>query len=156
MSALRVVLHHGTSWVARAIRWQTRSHWNHASVCDQDGWLWEAIEGRGVVHERTLADARQREEVAVFAVPHLTDAGAWQVRAFLSRQIGKPYDYGMVARFVTREQADRRESGKWFCSELVFAALREGGVSLLARIEPWAVSPQHLAISPRLVPDADR
>lgn len=150
MSALRVCLHHGDSWVARAIRWQTRSHWNHASLLVGDV-LYEALEGRGVINVRPLREVQAREEVKTFAVPHLTDEGAAKVVAFLERQIGKPYDLSMVARFVTRQQADRKESGRWFCSELAFAALREGGVSLLCRVEPWAVSPGMLAYSPRLV-----
>lgn len=47
----------------------------------------------------------------------------------------------MVARFVTRRQADRESAGKWFCSELVFAAFQAAGIDLLARTEAWEVSP---------------
>jgi hypothetical protein len=43
-------------------------------------------------------------------------------RAFLTAQLGKPHDYTMVARFITRRQESRRTSGKWFCSELTFDA----------------------------------
>jgi hypothetical protein len=46
-------------------------------------------------------------------------------------------------------------NARWFCSELVFAALAHAGVHLFARIEPWAVSPGLLAISPLLSPAHD-
>lgn len=72
------------------------------------------------------------------------------VERFLLDELDKSYDYGSVLRFVSREQAARRDSGKWFCSELVFAALQKGGLNLLSRIEPWAVSPGLLAYSPYL------
>jgi hypothetical protein len=65
-------------------------------------------------------------------------------------ELAKDYDYGMVARFVSRRQASRTESDKWFCSELVFAALRKAGIELLRDVEPWAVSPGLLAKSPLL------
>jgi hypothetical protein len=65
-------------------------------------------------------------------------------------ELAKDYDYTMVARFVSRRQASRTESDKWFCSELVFAALRKAGIELLRDVEPWAVSPGLLAKSPLL------
>jgi hypothetical protein len=65
-------------------------------------------------------------------------------------ELAKDYDYTMVARFVSRRQASRTESEKWFCSELVFAALRKAGIELLRDVEPWAVSPGLLAKSPLL------
>ena len=150
MSTLRVCLHHSGGWIARAIRWQTRSYWNHASVLVGNT-LVEALPGPGVSARRTLADAQRTEDVRVFTIPHLTDEGAAKVVAFLDAQLGKPYDKTMIIRFVTRQQANRRQRGQWFCSELVFAALQAGGVNLLSRIEPWAVSPGTLALSPRLV-----
>lgn len=65
-------------------------------------------------------------------------------------ELSKEYDYTMVARFISRRQASRTESDKWFCSELVFAALRKAGIELLRDVEPWAVSPGLLAKSPLL------
>jgi len=55
-----------------------------------------------------------------------------------------------VARFVSRRQASRASRGKWFCSELAFAAARKGGVHLLKNVEPWEVSPGGLSRSPLL------
>lgn len=71
---------------------------------------------------------------------------------FLKLQAGKKYDYTMVARFLTRRQESRASSEKWFCSELVFAAVQVAGVDLLRDTEPWEVSPGLLARSPFLFP----
>lgn len=71
---------------------------------------------------------------------------------FLEAQLGKKYDYTMVIRFITREQETRASSGKWFCSELVFAAFLAAGIALLARTEAWEVCPGLLARSPSAKP----
>jgi hypothetical protein len=81
-----------------------------------------------------------------------TEAQELSIAIFLTDQLGKPYDYTMVARFISRRQAAREQSGKWFCSELVYYAFMQAGINLLDRIEPWAVSPGLLALSPLLIP----
>ncbi len=65
--------------------------------------------------------------------------------------MGKKYDYTMVARFVTREQEDRDSNGKWFCSELVCATSRKGGIDLLARTGAWEGSPTARWVTERIV-----
>jgi len=74
--------------------------------------------------------------------------GQWSmVVEFARSQVGKPYDWRSVFRFLTREKAGT--PGRWFCSELVVAALERGGVRLL-NMPAWAVAPGHLAWSTRL------
>lgn len=89
------------------------------------------------------------EQIDLFTIecylPNLADAQEW-----LNIQVGKKYDYGAVVRFITRQQEDRKGSGKFFCSELVFAFVRKAGLNLLERIEPWAVDPGRLSTSPYL------
>jgi uncharacterized protein YycO len=60
-------------------------------------------------------------------------------------QIGKPYDWRGVLRFVSRKP--HHVNGAWFCSELVFECLARSGVRLLDRIEASDVSPQLLSYS---------
>lgn len=67
--------------------------------------------------------------------------------SFLFCQLGKGYDYFSIFGFILY-QNDRPKYGRWFCSELVFAALRKVGVPLLKRIEPFKVSPVILSTSP--------
>lgn len=151
---LRVALHHGSSLVSRAIRLQTRSAWNHASLVFPSGMLVESLEGQGVTDTRTLDAVRATERVQTFVVPGLSEPQARAAMAFALAQLGKPYDWTMVLRFITRRQEDRKSTGAWFCSELVAAAFRHAGYPLLHRVEPWAVAPGTLALSPLLVEEA--
>jgi uncharacterized protein YycO len=146
---MRVVLFRSRSFISRLIRWQTRSQYSHAAVLTDEGALVESVEGKGVI---STANWQKPAEADVFLVwPMSTDQANTGV-GFLSAQIGKPYDWLMVLRFVTRRQASRRSSGKWFCSELVFAAFQKAGIELLRDTEPWEVSPGLLARSPLLKP----
>ena len=146
-----VALHRGRGVIARAIQWQTRSVYSHASVVfEGSGVVIEAREFKGVrsiLWDEVVASG---ETVDVFRVKGLVPEAEEVVWEFLQEQLGKPYDYTMVARFITRRQGAREESGKWFCSELVFAALAQAGVRLLERIEAWEVSPGVLRLSTRL------
>ncbi len=146
-----VALHRGRGFIAKAIQWQTRSAYSHASVVfEGSGVVIEAREFKGVRSILWDEVVAKGEQVDVFRVKGLVPEAEGAVWEFLQAQLGKPYDYTMVARFITRRQGAREESGKWFCSELVFAALAKAGVRLLERIEPWAVSPGVLSLSTRL------
>lgn len=147
-----IALHRGRGFIGKAIQWQSRSVYSHASVLLDEATAIEAREFKGVRMVFANMLAQPGERVDHFAVAGLTEAQAATVREFLYAQIGKPYDYTMVARFISRRQASRKSKGKWFCSELVFAAFAKAGVNLLDRVEPWAVSPGLLSLSPLLIP----
>jgi uncharacterized protein YycO len=147
---VEVRLYRGRGFISKLIQWQTRSPYSHASVAfgDREGKLWiiDAREGKGCRLRIPLAEDDRADRFRV----RVTEQQQQVITSFLQSQVGKPYDYTMVARFLTRRQVTRRSSGKWFCSELVFAAFRHAGVPLLERVEPWAVSPGMLAHSPLL------
>lgn len=134
-----VALHKGTGFVSRAIQWQTRSPYSHASMVFGVNFT-DVIEAREFAGVRRLDFLDQAENIDLFTVD-VTEYESEIIRQFALAQVGKPYDYVSVLRFVSRRQASRESSGKWFCSELVFAAFRKAGINLLARVEPWAVSP---------------
>lgn len=115
-----------------------------------DGIVIEAVEGVGVRAQFGIHDDYHGIEVDVFDVKGVTAEGVKAARDFAFAQIGKRYDYTMVARFVTRRQESRKSSGKWFCSELVFASVCKAGLDLFRATEPWEVSPGLLARSPFL------
>ncbi len=146
-----VCLHSAPGVIGTIIRWQQRGAWSHASLY---------FPGRGVIEAREFCGVRAlpalapkpAEVIARYTVRGLTPELEERVFAFAQAQLGKPYDYTMVARFLTRRQADRKEAGRWFCSELAFAALKHAGIDLFAATEPWEVSPGLLARSPLLSP----
>jgi len=144
---MRIGLHRGASWISKAIRWQTRSEYSHASLCFSDCII-ESMEGHGV---RLLGRYERGQTVDLYRVAARDiERDVWQ---FAAAQLGKGYDWTMVLRFLTRRQESRSSTGKWFCSELVFASLQQAGVNLLERCEPWEVSPGLLAKSPLLIFD---
>ena len=146
---MRILLFKGRGLISFLIRLQSRGVYSHAAVELDTGEIVEAWQGSGVRLLKRLKHGRS--DVDTFTVRNLTTEHAMGVTSFLTSQIGKPYDYIGVLRFVTR----RRKGGprKWFCSELVFAAFKAVGISLLERTEAWEVSPQLLSRSTLLVQD---
>ena len=67
---------------------------------------------------------------------------------FMEAQIGKKYDFVGILGLPLR--LDIENETKWFCSELVFSAALNAGITLLARIEPYKVTPGILNTSPLL------
>lgn len=145
---MKIALFKGEGLFSRLIKWQTRSPYSHAAIIDENGALWESREGFGVRVTTNAADAINCS-VDLFDV-EMTDAQRHSVAEFLRGQLGKKYDWTMVLRFISRRQASRSQSEKWFCSELVFAAFKKAGIDLLGRTEPWECSPGLLARSPLL------
>lgn len=143
---MRIILYRGTGIINALIRWQTRSHYAHAAIMDEAGGkIYESFPGVGVC-ERSFEPEDFKKDAHHFVVtePFLP----WEVREFISAQLGKKYDYAGVFRFLTRSK--ERKHDQWFCSELVFEAFRAQGVKLLNCDEGWKVSPALLAMSPYL------
>lgn len=139
-----ILLYRGVSLVSRAIRWQTRSEYSHAAWMLPDGSVIEAWRS-GVRHVPSpFVNHSPGTEIDVYAVDGLTSRQARDVRDFLLAQVGRGYDWLSVLRFVSRREG---ASSRWFCSELVHAALAEAGVELL-RGPSWQFAPGHLAWSP--------
>lgn len=140
----RILLFRGRGVISTLIRWQTRSGYSHAALLLPDGQILESWQGAGV-RMRTLADW---SNVDCFGVEGVTTEQWRQAVEFAKAQIGAGYDYVSVMRFISRRNAP--ENGRWFCSELVFAALLFAGVKLLARVEAAEVSPAMVSLSPLL------
>ncbi len=146
---IKIALFRGSvSWISKAIEWDTRSKYCHAAVLLPDGSMIESMEGVGV---HSLPSIPEGASYDLFIVSGLTEAGSSSAIVFLEDQLGKPYANLDVLGFITRsgQQEDR---GAWFCSELVFAAIEAGGVTVLRDIPPFMVTPGMLAISPLLIP----
>jgi uncharacterized protein YycO len=143
---MQILLYQGRSLVSKAIRKQTDSIYSHAAVRMRDGSIIEAWQGVGVRQMKTVMDGHTPgTPVTVFHIDGEYEEDA--VEAFLLKQVGKKYDYLSVARFITRWE--RPSNDKWFCSELVVAAFRKGGLDLLNG--PAAkISPRDVSLSPLL------
>ena len=146
MTSAGILLFRGRGIASTLIRWQTRGPWSHAAISlGMDAW--EAREWRRVAR-RTLGEIvaecmRDKVRLERISVP-ITAEQARDMRDWLDDQVGKRYDWGSVLRFVSRRQSRRKAAEVWFCSELVFAAFAHVDIDLLARTEPWEVSPSLL------------
>lgn len=139
-----VLLFKGRGIISTLIRWQSRSQYSHAALLMPDGRIIESWQGDGV-RIKTVTDWT---DIEIYDVEGMTDF-QWELALDFARDlVGHGYDYKAVLRFVSRRPASDNE--RWFCSELVFAALEWVGVSLLARTSAAAVSPGMLALSPLL------
>jgi len=143
---MRILAYRGLSVVSKAIRFQTRSPYSHVAMELDDGTVVEAWHKGGVSHSSSFrALHTHRTPVDVFAIRPPFDKEA--AERFLLSQVGKGYDFASVFRFLTRRKAPAND--KWFCSELVEAAMIEGQLRLLNG-SPSEHSPRDTVMSPLL------
>lgn len=139
-----ILLYRGTSAISRAIQFQTRSKYSHAAWALDDGSIVEAWHSGGVRHQSSpFANHTPGTEIDVYDVPSLDPAARAAIETFLFSELGSGYDFDSVLRFLLRRAASGPSAEKWFCSELVHAALRHVGQPLLAA-EDWEIAPGHL------------
>ena len=142
---MKILLMKGRGTLSRLIRWQTRSKYSHAAILIDGHEIIESWMGEGV---RTH-HVKDWSNIDTFSVIGMTELQKQKVVAFAKTQVGCKYDYRGALRFISRRPAS--VNSKWFCSELVFAALEYGGVKLLHNVAAWEVSPALLSMSPLLV-----
>jgi hypothetical protein len=159
MPYVTVNLHRPDSIEGRLISFFTRSPYSHTSL-EVGRYRYQAQLGAGVTEDSvTEPDASIAERCDI----EVTSQQEIALESFLIKQIGKPYDLKAVLQFLAvirivagdsahEVQEARKKRGRWFCSELIVAALDHIGVRLLERIEPWQVSPGLIALSPLLPP----
>ena len=148
MKRIRLAFYHGNFF----IRWQTRSDYSHVATVFEDGLVVEALFWDGVIQRQWT------EEDAIISDVYYVEVTVEQYirfRTWVTQQIGSPYDRLGVLRFLSRRKHWATDS--WFCSELPFYAFAKLlDIWLQRNIEPWAVSPALLSISPLLRAEENR
>jgi hypothetical protein len=148
-----ILLYKGKSWISKLIRWHTRGDYSHVAWWLRDGTVIEAWHKGGVTHNDnpgTLHTPGTEIDVFDFSPEGRASLSETAAEDFLHKQVGKKYDLRpVISGFVLR--LNRNNPDKWFCSELVHAAARAGGLSLLKRVPDHKVSPTLLNYSPHLV-----
>ena len=161
----------GKSLISRLIRFQTRSVYSHIAIRFTDSMLVKtplqygrtlAVEiEAGNVIEAWNGGVRKADSISASHTPH-TKVDLFELKSplssgstkifsqFLCAQLGKPYDYMAIIRFLTREPENRWRKDKWFCSELAFEACLVAGRELLANCPAWKVPPAWIPMSPLL------
>lgn len=144
---MKILAYRGKSWISKMIRWQTRSKYSHIAIELNDGSVIEAWHIGGVAHNKSFRTVHTKgTPVDVFSINKPFDE--IEAEAFLLEQIGKKYDFGSIARFMSRR--DEPHDDKWFCSELSLDGIAKGGLNLLERIPFSHVSPGQEITSPFL------
>lgn len=109
------------SFLIRAFTWG--SQWSHAGIWDVErDHVIEASASHGVVATPVSEFLEKASEAEIVAIDCPRPELALQ---YAREQIGKPYDWGAIFGIVFREPWYSDE--KWFCFELVEAALMAGG-----------------------------
>lgn len=140
----RILLFTGGDPIAAVVKWQSRSHYSHAALLiPGTNSVIESYPFRGV-RKRALG-RKDWERIHAYEVEGM-DGKQWAAAIqFCETQLGMPYDWRSVLKFVTRTPA--RENGKWFCSELCFKAI-ENVYRRLLQMKAEYCNPGHLAASP--------
>lgn len=132
-----------TSWVISKKTW---SDITHTSAFVNDSEVIEAW-GGGVVRRNWREGHTKGTRIRIMRV-ECTKEQEEKFYAFLSAQLGKKYDFAGIMGFGL--SANMANKDKWFCSELIFASAKYAEIELLARIEPYKVSPGLLDVSPQM------
>jgi hypothetical protein len=149
-----LAFYQGKSLVSRLIRWFTWSRYSHVAWLCRDGSVIEAWHRGGVQRHQSLAEVHTPgTRVEIFKVlthegHELNNLQLGAIEQFLAKQIGNRYDFWGILGFLTRARMEAHNA--WFCSELVFAALRSVGVLPLERVAACKVTPGLLSFSPLL------
>jgi uncharacterized protein YycO len=136
----------GTGWGGAIIRWATWSWAAHVGFKLPDGRVLDATPQFGV-SIRAATD----EGSARYYLPHAPQDLVRNAVAYASQQVGKPYDWtAIIGRAVRR---DWHKPDRWFCSELIEAAMYEAGCELLNDDNHVnRITPRDLLLSLRMTP----
>ena len=128
--------HTVSGWLIRIF---TFSQWNHVAI-EIDGQVYEARGITGVTRRSAKVYLKEWAESATVNVKVPSPSSAV---TFLEAQLGKGYDYGGIIALPFRKSWHGRS--KWFCSELVAAALLAAGLPKM-RVDAYRVTPRDLWI----------
>lgn len=147
-----VACYKGKSLMSRAIMWLNWSDYSHAALITSRGTVIEAWgEGffKGQVREVPfiLSQHKPNTGVDIFEPIGIEEWQCAIVETMARSQVGKPYDWRGVFRFLSRSTPS--VDGAWFCSELVAAAFAAAKFPLLNRV-PQKIFPGLIPASPRL------
>jgi len=115
------------------------SRWNHVAI-EIGGIVFEAVSRGGV---RAVPANQFPSLWAEVKTVEVTAPDSGESLHFLRRQLGKPYDWRALVALPFR--ADWHRSQKWFCSELVAEAMRQGGRDL--NLPSHRVTPRDLFVA---------
>lgn len=120
----------------KLIRLFTFSQWNHVAI-ECNGIVIDSTAKKGVAAYVKSDFLRKYDDVRIEKLTGVSEAQSW---LFLKSQVGKGYDFRAIVALPFRKSW--QDDTRWFCSELVAAALIKGGRKL--KINSGRVTPRDL------------
>ena len=147
---MRILLFKNHGIIPDLIRFFSRGKYNHAAILTSTGIVYEAITSgvrKTPLSNKIFECNKNNTYIDYFKLKKdLPPYEELQIIDFLEKQLGKPYDFMMVAGFVSHSTSQGRKSyGKWFCSELVCAAI--GEIKKILNTDYWKISPEMISYS---------
>lgn len=137
MEKIRVRFTADEDIVSTVIRFGTWSEYSHVDFITSSGKAIGCWPDDGVQYHDRTADRVQFAEIEVNS--------AARVEEFILAQLGKEYDWSAIFGMFVRR--DWNNPDKWFCSELIAAALLYDNI-VIAKKESNRITPQDLLESP--------
>ncbi len=105
-----------------------QEQFNHCMLIDGDGMAYEAVCWHGVrlVPVRVSMRGVKLYQDMVLTVPDIEE-----MRAFLHDKLGSGYDWPGAAGIPFLRSDNWQDADKWWCSELLIAALAAGGLFVI-------------------------
>ena len=143
---MKIAFYKGDNILDDLVIFFSRGGYSHCCVVLNDGSIIEAKPFTSVRWCKSMTEKLEcNSKIDIFEVVTNSEQDKI-IEDFLKKQLGKKYDYLSVIGFVLYDTNEgRKKYGKWFCSELVFAAFQKAGIDLLKRIDAWKVSPTILS-----------
>lgn len=149
-----IVAFSGTRVWSRVIRLRSQSQYSHVGIiCEINGddWVIEALERKGVRLVPLRVWYQWNGDVTEFRLKSKSNDARQQLIDFAANRVGQEYaspwqfvrSFGFATRWLCRKIGVRKdlESDRWFCSELVAAALHHAGFWLGVDSVPSEMTP---------------
>lgn len=140
-----IILHKGTSWMARIIQWGTNSEYSHVSVIVSPEMSLFIEATNGIVRASDIRKLRVKYDVYRIKDKHKYNLD--KVISFLVDKLGENYDFsgviylGFLKLFNLKGKANKFQKDKdFFCSELVAMAFRVGSLDIIPEIKIGSVA----------------
>lgn len=153
---LQVAAYRGNGLFHRIVKWWCGGPYSHIALVWNEFIVFEA-HPRGGVRQINFNDTfSSGKTVDLYDIHGLTEEKEEKIVNFFRLQIGKGYNWPIILNFIfkfkdpQKVQNQRKESRCWICSEIVFAALRKGDVTLFDNVSPFLVDPVWLTRSREL------
>lgn len=119
-------------WIIRTLSF---GRYDHVAVRINE-YIYEAHPTDGV--KRTHVDKYTRKAAAEFSLSNYDDSAFANMKTFITKQLGKRYDYIGVISFVFRFLKPR--IGSWYCSELTGVVINKffntNNIAVVPRVSP--------------------